>query len=167
MKRVAMGLRLLWWDTRRIFRGARAFARYFLANRDPEVGLGFFSAASGIARQGQPNYYTLRVANATRHSLELTLTIRVKAARPIDPSEQHYASYMKRIMVYPRTSTTVAIECDWMGRFDFQVDGVSSPPDDCWRPEIAVPHFCSLTALLYDATEAQLDALTIYQEFMD
>ena len=166
-KRVAMGLWLLWGDVRRILRGAKAFVRYLLAKQDPEVGLGLFSAASGIARQGQPNHYVLRVANATHHSLELTLTICVKAAKTVDPSEQRYASYTKRMAVYPRTSTTVAIDCDWMGRFDFHVDGVSSPPDSYWRPEIAAPPFCALTALLCDATEAQLDALTIYQKFMD
>jgi hypothetical protein len=166
-KRVVMGLWLLWGDSRRILRGAKAFVRYLLAKQDPEVGLGLFSAASGVARQGQPNHYMVRVANATQHSLELTLTICVKAVKTVDPSEQLYASYMKRMAVYPRTSSTVAIDYDWMGRFDFQVDGVSSPPDDCWRPEIAAPHFCSLTALLCDATEAQLDALTIYQKFMD
>jgi hypothetical protein len=136
-------------------------------NQDPEVGLGFFSAASSIARQGQPNHYVLRVANAARHSLELTIAIRVKAAQSVDPSEQHYASYAKKIVVYPRTSTTIAIECDWMGQCDFQVDGVSSPPDDCWRREIAVPRLCSLAALLYDAMEAQLDTLTIYQKFTE
>ena len=69
--------------------------------------------------------------------------------------------------VEPRTSTTIAIECDWMGQCDFQVDGVSSPPDDCWRREIAVPRLCSLAALLYDAMEAQLDTLTIYQKFTE
>jgi hypothetical protein len=162
-----MGLWLLWRDMRRILRAAKAFVRYLCAKQDPEVGLGLFSAASGIARQGQPNQYMLRVANATRQSLELTVTICVKAAKTVDPSEQHYASYTKRVVVYPRISTIIAIECDWMGQFDFQVDGVSSPPDDCWRREIAVPQFCSLTALLYDATGAQLDALTIYQELAD
>jgi hypothetical protein len=165
--RVAKGIWLLWRDVRRTFRAGKTFVRYLLANQDLEVGLGLFSAASGIARQGQPNHYMLRVANATRHSLELSLTIRVKAAQAGDASEQDYASYTKRIVVSPRKSTPIAVECDWTGRFDFQVDGVSSPPDDCRRGEIAVPQLCSLTALLYDAAETQLDALTIYQELTD
>ena len=166
-KRVAVRLWLLWCDIRRIFRGAKAFVRYLSAKQEPEVGLGLFSAASGTARQGQPNHYMLRVANATRHSLELVLTMRLTAAKTIDPSEQQYASYTKRMVARPRTSTTVAIECDWLGQFDFRGDGVSSPPDDCWRREIAVPQFCALTALLYDAMGAELDALTIYQELTD
>jgi hypothetical protein len=159
-----MGLWQLCWDVRRVFRGAKAFVRYLLVKQDLEVGLGLFSAASAVARQGQPNRYVVRVANATRHSLELTLTIRVKAAKTVDPSEQHHASCTKGMTVPPRLSTTITIECDWMGQVDFRIDGVSSPPDDFWRGEIEMPQFCSLTALLCDKTKAQLDALTIYQE---
>jgi hypothetical protein len=166
-KRVTMRLWRLWWDVRRIFRGAKTFGRYLLVKQDLEVGLGLLSAASGIARQGQPNHYMVRVANATRHSLELTLTLRVQAAKTVDASEQHHAYYTKRMAVHPCLSTAIAIESDWMGQVDFQIAGVSSPPDDFWRAETAMPRFCSLTALLSDATGAELDALTIYQELMD
>jgi hypothetical protein len=91
----------------------------------------------------------------------------VKAAKIVDPSEKQHAYCTKKITVHPRMSTTIAVECDWMGWVEFQMDGASYPPDDFWRGEVKMPHLCALTALLSDTTGAQLDALTIHQEWMD
>jgi hypothetical protein len=167
MKRGMIGIRWLWRDARRILRAVGTFLRYLLSKQDRDIGIGLFSAASGRARRGQPNDYVVRVANASRSPLRVILCISIMAAKTVGPSEGHHASFTKELTLQPRTSTVIAIQYDWMGQAEFQIDGVSSPHDDFWRGTIEMPQLYSLTASLRDITSTPLDTLTVYQELVD
>jgi hypothetical protein len=162
-----MGLRLVGRDLRRIFRGVQAFFRYLFSKEYLEVGLGLLSAASNLAKPGQPNQYVVRIANASRNPSTLVLTISIKAAKASNLCRGHYAYFTKKLTVQPRTSSTVAIQYDWTVHADIQIDGLPAPPDDFWRGDIDTPQLYSVTALLRDAKGTRLDGLAVYQELTE
>jgi hypothetical protein len=164
-----MGLTLVGRDLRRLLHGVGAFFRYLSSKEELEVGLGLLSAASGIARRGQPNQYVVRIANAGRGPFTCVLTISiksVKAAQRSGPREGHYAHLTKTLTVQPCVSSNIVIQYDWTVQAEFQVDGVSAPPDNFWRGDIDTPQLYSVAALLRDVKGTRLDKLAVYQELM-
>ena len=164
-----MSLTLVGRDLRRLFHGVEAFFRYLSSKEELEVGLGLLSATSGIARRGRPNQYVVRIANAGRSpfTFELTISIEcVKAAQPSGPGEGHYAHFTKKLTVQPRTSSSIAIQYDWTVQAEFQIDGVSAPPDNFRRGDIDTPQLYVVAALLRDMKGTRLDKLAVYQELM-
>ena len=162
-----MGLRLVARDMWRILRGGGAFFRYLFAKEDLEVGLGRFSAASHLARRGQPNQYVVRVANASHTPATFVLRMSIQADRVSNSSREDDAYFAKKLTVQPCTSSTITIQYDWMFTADFQIDGVSTPPDDFWRGGIDTAQLYAITALLQDAQGTRLDGLTVFQELTD
>jgi hypothetical protein len=164
-----MGLTLVGRDVRRLLHGVWAFFRYLSSKEELEVGLGLLSATSGIARRGQPNRYMVRIANAGRGPFTCVLIISlksVKATRRSGPREGHYAYFTKTLTVQPRASSNIVIQYDWTVQAEFQVDGVSAPPDNFWRGDIDTPQLYLVAALLRDVQGTRLDKLAVYQELM-
>src|SRR6266540_396565 len=164
VKRVLMKLRLIGRDLRRVVRGSDAFLRYLRAKEDIEVGLGLFAAASNSAVIGQPNRYEVRVANASQDTQDVTLGVDIYAVDVPRHPEGHYGFFTKHLTVKSGTSSTIAIQYDWLTTICVLIDDVSSPPDFIWRGEAHRPQLYSVTAALFDTQQTQLDGLTIYQE---
>ena len=162
-----MGLRLVARDVWRILRGGGAFFLHLFAKEDLEVGLGLLSAASNLVRRGQPNQYVVRVANASRTPATLVLRMSIQADKVSNSSRGSDTYFTKKLTVQPCTSNTIAIQYDWMITADFQINGVSAPPDDFWRGDIDTPQLYAITALLQDAKGIRLDGLAVYQELTD
>jgi hypothetical protein len=161
-------MRAIWQirhDTWRVVRGLSTFVSYLRAGKDIEVGLGLFAAASHFAARHRPNRYTVRIANASQDERETTLSVDIYTANLSREAAAHYAFFTKRLTVHPQTASTITIQYDWLSGAHFVVDGVSCPPDHLWKGHVDTPQLCSVSAVLWDSKETQLDRLTLYQEF--
>jgi hypothetical protein len=161
------GLRQGGRELLRIVRGIDAFLRSMRSKEDCQVGFGLLSAASNVAREGQSSRYVVRIANAGREPLDVTLTIDIWAGKLPEPFTGHYASFTKCLTVQPCRAETITIEYDWMAQATFHADGHALPPDGFWRGTVAPPQLCAVAARLSDPAGRCLDELTVYQELSE
>ena len=154
------------WDLQRIIRGTAAIFRYLRSHESSQVGLGLFAAASNITVIGQPNRYEVRVVNASQDTRDLTLGVDIYAVDVPRHPEGHYGFFSKQLTVKSGTSSTIAIQYDWLTTAYLLIDGMSSPADGMWRGEVHRPQLYAVTVALFDKQQTQLDELTIYQELM-
>jgi hypothetical protein len=160
------GIRQLGADMRRIVGGISAFWQYLRAQNDVEVAFGLLSAASKVARRGESSRYVVRIANASRDPVDLTLTMDIHASKNPIPSDGHYAAFTKRLPMPPCSAMTITIEYDWMAHAAFYTDGRALPPDDFGRGTAQTSQIYTVTALLGDRAGRWMDELSVYQELI-
>jgi hypothetical protein len=167
MRSVKMALGQGGRDLRKTLRGLVAFFQYLSVGDDLDVGLGWLSARSLLARRGQASEYVVRMANTTRQPQEVTLIIEIVAADVSRSVAGLYTLFAKSLILPPRISWEMTIGYDWIDHAWFQVDGMLSPPEDFSRGESDAPHLYALTVFMSNRLGKRLDGLTVYQELVE
>jgi hypothetical protein len=154
-------------DLGKTFRGLVTFFQYLSVSDDLDVGLGWLSARSLLARRGQASEYVVRMANTAWQPQKVTLTIEIAAAHVSKPAAGPYAFFGKSLILPPRISWEMTIGYDWMTHAGFQIDGILSPPDAFSRGVNDAPSLYALTVFLSNRLGKRLDGLTVYQELVE
>jgi hypothetical protein len=164
LMRGAMGLWLLWHDILRMVRGTAAFCQYLRTPEDIQLGLGLFSANTSTVELGRPSQYRMRIANVSRDTQTVKVSIEIYAMNTLQGSEEHCGYMTKTLTLQPRTSATLQVQYDWLAQACFVLNGTPSLPDEFWNKSVPPPQLRSMHALLLDPEGNCLDRLTIYQE---
>lgn len=154
----------LWRDLRQIVRGSASFLKHLVSSEHLDIGLGLFSAESGVAKRGVSNKYFARIACVGEEIQNVNLVIDIYALNVPTSINSHYGYIAKTLKVLPRAATAVEIQYDWLQSANFFYEGASHPPDGLWKGTYELPQLYSVMAVLLDPQGNQIDRLAVFQE---
>ena len=140
--------------------------RSLLTSDRVDIGLDRMSAASATAARGRASRYHVTIASARSGVTEVTLRVDIRAADVSARTDGRYASFARRLVLEPRTSTDVTVEYDWLSDARFSVGGVLLSVDDLWTGALDRPGPYAVSAILLAPAGRRLDSVTVHQRLL-